>query len=361
MTHIRSSEMQEWSSLEMVERGVEQFADGLRQDTKDDHPYTQAAISSYLSVLEAGGKRTRGMLTVLGYEMHGGENRAMISEAAGAIEACHAYLLVVDDVADNSPTRRGKPTAHVALQEFLEARQSQGNVPQIAADMAISAAFAATHKAETLFAELDAPDANKLRVIRLVNKHLARTCLGQVLDMASPSGAPMSQKDIIGVATSKTAFYSFDMPLNTGAILAGAPESSQEQLSRYSLHTGLAFQMQDDIMGVFGDEKKTGKPAKSDIIEGKQTLLFAYALEGASLAETDVLQQAHGNPYLSDRDFERCRDLLITTGARERVQTFACEQVERALTVLDTNSEKWPTDKVTQLRDMASFVIDRSS
>ena len=361
MTQVQSSEMLEWSPREVVDWGVEQFATGLRQDTKDDHPYTQTAMESYLSVLEAGGKRTRGMLTVLGYEMHGGENRSMISEAAGAIEGLHAYLLVVDDVADNSSTRRGKPTAHMLLQEFLEAQHAKGDIQKTAADMAISTAFAAAHKAETLFAELDAPDADKLRVVSMVNTHLARTCLGQVLDMASPSGAPMSEKDIIGVAASKTAFYSFDMPLNTGAILAGASLASQKQLSKYSLHTGLAFQMQDDIMGVFGDERKTGKPAKSDIIEGKQTLLFACALEGATSDQANILRQAHGNPNLTDEDFARCKDLLIQTEARKRVQTFAQKQVALALEVLDDAPEEWPADKVAELRNMASFVVTRSS
>lgn len=346
--------------FEMTEWGVAQFADELRTDVKDDHPHVQAAIDSYVSVLEAGGKRTRGMLTMCGYEMHGGDNQTMISEAAGAIEGAHAYLLVVDDVADHALTRRGKPTAHVALQEFLREQGAVGNITQTAADMAISAALTAQHKMQSVFTRLDVPAERKINALTALNDHLACTSRGQVLDMASTTGAPMDLEDITAVARSKTAYYSFQMPLETGALLAGAPDHSLRRLADYSLHAGLAFQLHDDIMGIFGDEEKMGKSAKSDFTEGKQTLLLAYTLEAADRAQQQMLHKSVGNPELHDKDFAHCQEIIVATGALSRVRNYAEQEVELAQAVLDGSPAEWPAKNVAFLRNMATFVINRS-
>lgn len=346
-------------ALELVEHGVTQFADGLRDDILQEHPYTQAAVGSYLSVLEAGGKRTRGVLTLCGYEMHGGEDAIMITEAAGTIEGLHAYLLVVDDVADHSDTRRGKPTAHILLEKFLQEGAARGNVKKTAEDMAISGALVGQHKAQEVFAGLDAPAERKLSVVTAVNKHLLRTGLGQVLDMASTTGARMDTRDIISVATSKTAYYSFQMPLEAGAILAGASDRSIGLLAKYSEHTGLAFQMQDDVMGVFGDEAKMGKSAKSDLIEGKQTLLMANTMNNATMDQQVVLRAALGNPELSDDHFAECKEIIVATGALKHVSDYAATLVERAHEALGKGSAEWPDHKVAFLHKVADSVINR--
>lgn len=346
-------------SQELVQWGVARFADGLRNEVRDGHPHMQAGIDAYLGVLQAGGKRARGMLTVCGYKLHDGDNMPMIGEAAGAIEAMHAYLLVVDDVADNADTRRGKPTAHIAMQTFLEEQGAQGKVEKTAADMAISGALVAQHWAQLVLGGLDAPTGAKLRALNAINTHLMRTNEGQVLDMASTTGAPMTIADITSVARGKTAYYSFQMPLETGALLAGASDDQLQPLADYSLHAGLAFQLQDDVMGVFGDEAKMGKSPKSDIIEGKQTLLYAFALQGANGAQRRHLEEALGNPELSDQAFALCQEIIVATGALAKIQRWAREEVERAHAVLDTAPPEWPANEVAYLRDMASFVANR--
>lgn len=346
-------------SLALVEWGVTQFANGLRSEVQDGHPHMQAAVDAYLGILQAGGKRTRGMLTICGYEIHGGDNMPMIGEAAGTIEAMHAYLLVVDDVADNANTRRGRPTAHIAVQAFLEGQEAQGKVEKTAADMAISGALVAQHCAQLVLGGLDAPANAKLRALNAINTHLMRTSEGQVLDMASTTGAPMTIDDIAFVARGKTAYYSFQMPLETGAILAGASADQLQPLADYSLHAGFAFQLQDDIMGVFGSEEKMGKSPKSDLIEGKQTLLFAYALESANDAQRRHLQAALGNPELDDQAFIYCQEIIVATGALAKIERRAHEEVELAHAVLDKAPPEWPADKTGYLRDMASFVVNR--
>lgn len=345
--------------IQLVEAGIVQFTQMLRDEIRKEHPYVQEAVESYLSILEAGGKRIRGSLVVCGYEMHGGENKQLIALTAGVIEALHAYLLVIDDIADRASTRRGVPTAHYAMDAFLRNQHAPANVRLTAPDMVISGALTAQHKAQAMLADLDIEAERKLRILQVINEHLARTGLGQVLDIASTIGIPLNAAAIKSIALSKTAYYTFQMPLEVGAILARAPTSSINVLQRYSLHAGFAFQLQDDIMGVFGDEKKMGKSAKSDIIEGKQTLLVSYAMDKASKAQLAMLKKALGNLRLSDKDFEECQDIMVSTGALDKIGRLANEEVALAHEILDNAPSAWPTCQVEYLRRLASFAADR--
>lgn len=347
--------------LQLVEAGVAQFANNLRADLSNEHPYVKEAVESYLSILEAGGKRIRGSLTICSYEMHDGPSVELISHVAGIIESLHAYLLVIDDIADRASTRRGIPSAHFAMEAYLQKRHAKLNIKQLAADMVISGGLVGQHKAQSMLARMDFDQDRKIQVISIINDHLTKTGLGQILDMSAAIGIPMSANSIKSIALSKTAYYTFQMPLEVGSILAGAPESSINVLKKYSLHAGHAFQLQDDIMGVFGDEIKMGKSAKSDIIEGKQTLLVVYAMDRASKAQCNFLKKALGNPNLSDKDFEECQDIMVSTGALDKVGRLANEEVSLAHEILDNAPSEWPTKHVEYLRHLASFAADRDT
>ena len=346
-------------NVQLVEAGVAQFASMLRANVRDEHPYVKKAVECYLSILESGGKRIRGSLTVCGYEMHGGKDMDLIKLVTGVMEGLHAYMLVVDDVADRARTRRSVQTAHIQMEAYLRKHHATGDIKQTAQDMAISGALTGQHKAQVIFAGLTIQPERKQRVIEIINERLIRTGLGQILDMASTTGIPLDIEIIKSIALSKTAYYSFQMPLETGAVLAGAPESSIQLLKKYALHAGFAYQLQDDIMGIFGDEKKMGKSAKSDIMEGKQTLLLAFAVEAASNAQREELQRSLGNQNLTDRDFKRFQDIIVSTGALNKVGIMANDQVALAHEVLDNAPSEWPTLNVEYLRQLASFAADR--
>lgn len=341
----------------MVEKGVTQFVAALQRDIRSEHPYVQAGVDAYLSVLTAGGKRIRGVLAIYGYELHGGANPDLIASVAGIIEALHAYLLVVDDVADHAHLRRGKPAAHIAIQAFLESQRGAENAAQTAEDVAISGALFAQHKAQELLTALSVKPEVALQVLRVINGHLAMTGRGQMLDISAAAGLSLTEEDITSIARGKTAYYSFYMPLEVGALLAGSTEQSREQLAVYSLHAGVAFQLHDDVIGLFGDEKAIGKSVKSDIIEGKQTLLIRYALDAASSTQAKVIRRALGNPHLTDVEFTACQQAIRATGAVEKVQAYAHQEVDLAGKVLDRNAGIWPAAVVTNLRRLASFSI----
>jgi geranylgeranyl pyrophosphate synthase len=345
----------------LVAQGVAWFGEQITAEAADDHLYVQEAARGYLAILQAGGKRLRGQLAVLGYRLHAGADDELIAHAAGAIEGLHAHLLVIDDVADHAPTRRGVRTAHLQLQDFLREQGASQESALLANDMAISFSLVVQQRAQIVFGELTTTPTRRLRVLRVLNEHLARTGRGQVLDMASSTGMALSQADIAGIAQRKTAYYSFQMPLEIGAILAGASRSSLWLLGDFSKHAGMAFQQADDLMGVFGDEAKMGKSAKSDIVEGKQTLLMHDALEEANAAERRVLRSALGNAHLSDADFARCQEIIATTGAQKRTQQLAEHEARLALGALEFAPSDWPAGVLDELRTITGSIVGRQN
>lgn len=345
----------------LVEQGVLWLAEQITAEAADDHPYVQEAARGYLAILQAGGKRLRGQLAVIGYRLHGGTDDELIARVAGTIEGLHAHLLVIDDVADHATTRRGVRTAHLQLQDFLREKDATQEAALLANDMVISFSLVVQQRAQIIFGELATTPARRLRVLRVLNQHLARTGRGQVLDMASGTGVALSRDDIEGIARRKTAYYSFQMPLEIGAILAGAPRSSLWLLTDFSKHAGMAFQQADDLMGIFGDETKMGKSVKSDIVEGKQTLLIHDALGTADAAQRQILQSALGNSNLSDADFARCQEIIATTGAKRRIEQMAQHEARLALGALELAPDDWPIDVLNELRAITGSIVGRQN
>ncbi|HSX17442.1 MAG TPA: polyprenyl synthetase family protein [Patescibacteria group bacterium] len=347
--------------LEIVTRGVEDFAQMVHDQAADEDVYTQAALNGFVSLMERGGKRTRGVLALTGYDLYGGTNAEVASVAAGVIEACHAYLLVMDDVADNSALRRGGPTAHVQMADFLAAHKAPGDPVKIGKDMAEMACLYAQHKAQSRLLGLDVPFAQRARAVDLLNDGLARTGIGQLRDISPLGHDDMNMDHVLGIATYKTAYYSYLLPLQVGATLAGAPADELVHFDSYSLNAGLAFQLHDDIMGTFGSETATGKPQMSDIIEGKKTALVAKTLEHANEQEKTVLLAALGNPALKASEFAECLDIMRRTGALDEIRALVTHHVDLAMSSLDQAPSHWSPRHVQFLRDLAIYGAKREA
>jgi len=338
-----------------INRGIAQFVRELRKDFADESSYAQDALEGYLAVLERGGKRLRGALTLCGYELYGGTDMHMATKVAGIVETLHAYLLVIDDVADNADTRRGGPSAHIHIETGLRKTPASHDIQRKSMDLAIMTALYVQHKAQSALCTLPVTSERKLEALGRMNEYLARTGIGQMLDLISATKVPMPEEDILKIARYKTAYYTFLLPLEIGAILAGAPEKELKLIRSYALFAGVAFQLRDDILGVFGDEKSMGKSAKSDIMEGKQTLLIYYALEGGTKDERALILESLGNERLTNKAFKGCKDVMIRTAALRKVEDLATDYVDRAHEIMDNCPKRWPPEYVQYLRDIASF------
>ncbi len=347
--------------LALVEQGVAWFSGRLRDSLAGELPITEMVTEAYTSVLEGGGKRVRGGLTVAGYDMYGGENQEVASRAAGIVEGVQAMVLVMDDVSDQSDTRRGGPAAHVLIERGLRGRMgASGPLGVMAMDLAVNTAMGVHSQIQILLSELDVPPNSALSAIRLVNNRLVRTGGGQIMDIFSATGVPLSEDEILKIAKDKTAYYSFELPIELGAVLAGGDDAEFPRIRRYSEAAGLAFQLHDDVMGTFGDEKKMGKSAKSDIGEGKQTLLMLYAKMAATDTERAVLEAALGNREMTDEQFADCKAIIERTGAKLRIENLALAYSDQAHDALSDPPELWKPERVAQLHTVASFVVGRS-
>ncbi|MBL0886571.1 polyprenyl synthetase family protein [Myceligenerans indicum] len=288
------------------------------------------ALTDQASTLLSGGKRLRAALCWWSFRAHGGASSGPASEAVvrtgAALELFQAAALLHDDVMDNSDTRRGAPTAHRAFAarhagsswsgdsgRFGEAGAILlGDLVLIAAQRELSAALAAL--AEVAPSVRDAFDRMQSEVVT-----------GQFLDVlvqAEPWGTdPAADEERArAVLRAKAAGYSVASPLELGALLAGASRESADRIYSAGVPLGEAFQLRDDVLGVFGDPSVTGKPAGDDLREGKRTVLVARAMAGLRSAGRDLLTGSLGNPGLSDDDVRRIREVIVESGALNDVE-----------------------------------------
>lgn len=361
MLHLSPSFKDDYGSrLTIVNKYVDDFIKQLTELLSDEEPNVRASIESYTSLLGRGGKRLRGVLTLTGYQLYGGDNLEMVGRAAAVIEAEHAYVLVMDDVADNSDSRRGGPTAHVYMHDVLVAANATGDLTKLGADYAQNAALIANHAAQAAFMQLQGVGHGQLMKAALIlNRRLATTGVGQARDMQPKPPGEADLKYVLQTATLKTAYYSYLLPLEIGATLAGAPEKELEYFTAYAENAGLGFQLMDDIVGITGDEAITGKPPESDIKEGKNTVLVALAWKKASQTEKRVLERALGNPDLTNKDFQRCLEILTATGALEETRALAVSYVEKALATLRAAPNHWDRHHLQFLEQLAIYGVQR--
>jgi len=320
------------------------------------------ATDAYLQILARGGKRIRGALVMTGYEMCGGTDTRMIVEAARAIEMIHAYILIVDDIQDRSMSRRGGPTAHVALADYHRQHQLAGESAHFGISMALNSAIAGAHSASMNLANLNNVEEElRIKVVSIVNRTMVVTAHGQSNDIMNEVAAETSREDVERTMEWKTAHYTFLNPLCTGMVLAGADCHATDAIAEYALQAGKAFQITDDILGTFGTEFESGKSPLDDIREGKRTILTIYALEHAETSDKNFLIHMLGNAQLTPAEFARCKDILVSSGALDYAKKQATTRVQAAIKSLDGAYGGWNKDGVQFLRGLAEYLQERQS
>lgn len=322
---------------------------------------SRIATDSYLEILNRGGKRIRGALAITGYEMLGGKDKKMIVKAARAVEMIHAYILVIDDINDRSPARRGGPTGHKLIEAYHRKNNLGGNSAHFGESIAMNAALIGNHAAQMLLANLNVDPKILLKAISVLNYGMITTAHGQFNDMFNEVSGEVTEQDAMNVMEWKTAHYTFLNPLTFGMVLAGADCGPTDAIAEYALNAGLAFQITDDILGTFGEEFESGKSPLDDIREGKRTLLAVYALQHASAADKNFLIQMLGNDKLNQTEFKRCKDILLDTGALEYAQGKAQKYVNQAISSLDKTSKFWSDDGSRFLSGLAEYLLVRHS
>lgn len=262
------------------------------------------------------GKRIRPILLILGYLGYSPGNRKparALYHASTCIEFLHNFMLIHDDIIDCSDLRRGKPTMHRILEKTIPC----ANPGKLGTDLAIIAGDIIYALAIDAFLSIKEDPRRKEQALKYFIKTAAFTAMGEFVDTVHGVAdlKNIHEKDVFLNYSLKTARYTFDCPLVTGAILAGAPKAEIPKLAHFGLCIGQAFQIQDDIIGIFETEKTIGKTILSDLNEQKKTLLIVHAytrLKGRDLAEFEKIFHKPGKTLA---DLEAVKTLLIKTGS----------------------------------------------
>ncbi|RSS84146.1 polyprenyl synthetase family protein [Streptomyces sp. WAC06614] len=302
-----------------------------------------AEVTELLSgFLAAGGKRLRPLLCVTGWHVAADADAIAppaVVRAAAALEMFHAFCLIHDDFMDRSATRRGRPTLHrtlAARRTRLGPRAASlvgDSCAVLIGDLALCWSGELLHTAGLSPSRLSA-------ALSLMDTMRTEVMCGQYLDVThscTPAGAGAHEGGLdvaLQTIRYKTAKYTVERPLHLGAVLADAPGALLDALTAFALPLGEAFQLRDDLLGVFGHPDTTGKPRLDDLREGKHTVLLALGRSYAGPGDRDEIDALVGDPHLDEAGAARIRTLLTSTGARRRVETMISSRRDEALAAL---------------------------
>ncbi len=289
--------------------------------------------------LANGGKRIRPVMTLLACKMFGGDIKQALPAAAG-LELFHNFTLLHDDIMDDAPIRRNKPTVH---------EQWDDNTAILSGDVLF--AIASQHVSKV-------PDTRLRPVLDLFYQTVTEVCEGQQYDMDFESRNDVSEEEYLEMIRLKTAVLPAAC-LKTGAIVAGAPEEDQELLYRFGELIGLAFQLRDDWLDVYGDLEAFGKKTGGDIVAKKKTWLYIKALGKANKQQTETLIQAFSDESLTDNEKIRLvtsiyNDLNISKAARMKMKEYY------ALASVKMDSIDLPDEQKNELTGYTDQLLNRN-
>ncbi len=312
-------------------------------------PIVRGAADAY-DLLTSDGKKIRAGLVKLGHDACRGAHSPPpavtdgIERAAGCVEVLHNAFLIHDDIVDNSDLRRSVPTVH---RRYADAARERFATSAAALAYGNAVALNFGDKGQALAQELllssGFPGEVLLKAVTLLSQVTIDTVTGQLLDVGDVRLAELDEELVLLIHEYKTAHYTVMLPLLMGAILAAAPDQALASIRRYAVPIGIAFQIQDDILGLFGDEHLLGKPVDSDLKEGKKTLLFVHAYAAAAPADRALLERAHGNPQAGPEDLRAVRRIIRETGALARSEAIARRLVDEGKRHVPgvTDSDHW--------------------
>jgi geranylgeranyl pyrophosphate synthase len=320
-----------------------QINHGLARLLQTEKKAVHASSQPYYEVLKhlgmltgRGGKRLRPLLFLATYEGYGGTRKSAALRVALSQELLHTFLLIHDDIIDRDFDRWGGPN----LLGYYFERYSKTMVARDALHFAEAQALLggdaclALSNQQLLSSGFD--PASVVEAALLQQQIVQQVVNGEVTETALAQAATLpTEAEVLHIYRSKTASYSFQLPLQLGALLAGAGVAETAKLATLADALGIAFQLQDDILGTFGDEAVTGKSNMSDLREGRRTLLIVKALELASAEARIQLRAVLGNKAATSKELQVAKTAIVDSGARDYVQHLAADYLQQAAAALD--------------------------
>ncbi len=308
-------------------------------------------------IVGSGGKRLRPVFCCLGHLAAGAEPGGPAIRAASALELLHTFAIVHDDVMDRSPARRGAAASWVHLAEVHRREGLPGQPEAYGLAAAVLAGDMALVLADRALLDAGFPAERLEPAFRRYDRMRVEVVAGQFHDVLAAHRGRAGEAEARRIAVLKSGGYTVEAPLQIGAILGGASDELLAGLGRYGVALGEAFQLRDDVLGVFGDPEVTGKDRDSDLLEGKRTVLLAKATAAASGRDRRFLEERIGQPDMGPEELERARGLLESTGALEATLSLIGDLVASARREIE--AEPLPPAAAKLLAEMAEVVAVR--
>ncbi len=321
-------------------------------------------VEGVARLIAQGGKRLRPALVYYTYRACGGRSEEQVLPLALATELLHTYLLIHDDIMDHAELRRGQPAAHARFRDLHRAAGLRGDGEDFGRSVAILLGdLAHTYAVELFTTAAGAPPSSHVTPADLaprrqwadLNRCFSAMCeeviAGQYLELllahrpwetataaaaaAGEASRAAREAQLLRILRLKSGRYTAERPIQLGALLAGASPELRAELSRYGAAVGEAFQLQDDLLGVFGDPATVGKPVGDDLREGKFTFLVHHALAAGGPGDRQLLAAALGKPDLSGDEVASVQQVIERTGARRAVTAMVAERLNAARRALE--------------------------
>jgi len=307
----------------------------LKEAIKEDDLVSEALEHARAIVL-AGGKRLRSAFMYYGYIGAGGTKEEEILETSIGVELIHSFLLVHDDIIDRDDIRHGVATLHRRYADFGKRIFPDKDVEHFGNSIAIIIGDMLYAFGNDIIFNSPFPKDKIFEALSKVQHIVSLTVVGQARDIYMEYKREASEEEILTMYKNKTAKYTVEGPLHMGAILAGATPELLAGFSAYAVPLGIAFQIQDDILGIFGTTKRLGKPVGSDVQEGKITVLVSRAMKNGSREDKKKLQEILSlGKELQEGDLETFREIIIRTGSLEEVKELANEYIQEGKRALE--------------------------
>ena len=330
--------------LTKMKRQIDKSLETFLKKIKDEYKLHLVDPILYESIKDfvlRPGKRIRPLLLVLSYKGYRKENIRMspsIYYVSTCIELLHCFMLIHDDIIDRSDLRRGKPTMHKLLRKAAKTKEQD----KLGHDLSIVAGDIVYALAIDAFLSIQEEPRRKEEALKYFIQTAVFTAMGEFVDTLHGvrKTSEVSEKDVFLNYSLKTARYTFDCPLVVGALLAGACQKDVQALSEFGLLIGQAFQIQDDVIGVFDTQKNIGKSILSDIAEFKKTLLVCHTHAILPIKERRRFLKLFEKPRKSYSDLVAIRKIFIRSGSLPYCLEEIRTRIDRAQNILNKLSMK---------------------
>lgn len=313
-----------------VDRELTLFFDHKIAEASRIDPQYKRLITEMKKFAMRGGKRLRPFMSYLGYQLASGKDYKKFIQTVTALEMYHLFALIHDDVMDQDTRRYGGPNVQGVYEKLYSrghdhklANLHAQNAAILAGDIALGFAF-------EILSNAPYPIETRERLTRELNKLHFTLAGGQFLDDVAVLHKELNPRKIRKTYYYKTARYSMIVPLTMGGMLAEANDTILQILERYGQHAGIAFQIVDDLLGMFGSTKEIGKPVLSDLQEGKRTILMYYGFKFADETQKVILDRNFGNVNVTMHDLKLVRKVLTENGAKAKTIFMAQAEAEAA-------------------------------